>query len=62
MARRNGSAAVKRLERAGVRPTLARAIVAQSKAVCRECFCVDGAACVGGCSWVESDLCSRCAR
>lgn len=27
---------------------------------CRECGCTDEAACDGGCSWVEADLCSAC--
>ncbi len=29
--------------------------------VCRECECTTEAPCPGGCSWVEPDLCSRCA-
>lgn len=28
--------------------------------VCRECLCSTYFACEGGCSWEESDLCSRC--
>lgn len=28
---------------------------------CRVCGCTDDQACPGGCSWVEPDLCSRCA-
>lgn len=28
---------------------------------CRKCGCTDLRACPGGCSWVEDDLCSRCA-
>jgi hypothetical protein len=28
---------------------------------CRVCGCTDASACEGGCSWVEFDLCSRCA-
>ncbi|MDR2054254.1 MAG: hypothetical protein LBQ10_00045 [Desulfovibrio sp.] len=28
--------------------------------VCRKCGCTDEAACPGGCSWVEKDLCSAC--
>lgn len=28
---------------------------------CRECGCTEDAACEGGCSWVEADLCSACA-
>lgn len=28
---------------------------------CRVCGCTDEQACPGGCYWVESDLCSRCA-
>lgn len=27
---------------------------------CRVCGCTDAAACEGGCSWVEADLCSAC--
>lgn len=27
---------------------------------CRLCGCTDSAACPGGCSWVEADLCSAC--
>jgi hypothetical protein len=27
---------------------------------CRECGCTDDRACVGGCSWIEADLCSAC--
>lgn len=27
---------------------------------CRECGCTDDFACDGGCSWVETDLCSVC--
>jgi hypothetical protein len=27
---------------------------------CRQCGCTTGAACEGGCSWVEEDLCSAC--
>lgn len=27
---------------------------------CRLCGCTDSAACLGGCSWVEADLCSAC--
>jgi hypothetical protein len=33
---------------------------ADSFMVCRGCGCSDDAACPGGCSWVEEDLCSRC--
>lgn len=29
---------------------------------CRECGCTEDAACDGGCSWVEQDLCSACAE
>lgn len=29
-------------------------------AKCRICSCTEGRACVGACSWVESDLCSTC--
>jgi hypothetical protein len=28
--------------------------------VCRVCGCTEWAACEGGCSWVEADLCSKC--
>ena len=28
---------------------------------CRKCGCTDLRACAGGCSWIEDDLCSRCA-
>lgn len=27
---------------------------------CRVCKCTDARACVGGCWWVERDLCSQC--
>lgn len=27
---------------------------------CRVCGCTDDCACLGGCYWVEYDLCSRC--
>lgn len=30
--------------------------------VCSQCGCTDKAACPGGCSWVASDLCSKCAK
>jgi hypothetical protein len=29
---------------------------------CRVCGCTDNNACEGGCSWVEDDLCSKCAK
>ena len=29
---------------------------------CRVCGCTDDEACEGGCTWVEEDLCSRCAQ
>lgn len=29
---------------------------------CRVCGCTDTHACAGGCFWVGSDLCSRCAQ
>jgi hypothetical protein len=29
---------------------------------CRCCGCTDSEACPGGCYWIESDLCSSCAR
>ena len=28
---------------------------------CRVCGCIDDQACEGGCTWVEPDLCSKCA-
>lgn len=28
---------------------------------CRVCGCTDERACLGGCYWVEPELCSRCA-
>lgn len=31
-------------------------------AVCRVCGCTQWAACDGGCSWVEDDLCSECIK
>lgn len=40
---------------------LRRADVASGSAQCRVCGCTQGIACLGGCSWVERDLCSRCA-
>lgn len=27
---------------------------------CRRCGCTNYAICVGGCRWIEEDLCSRC--
>lgn len=32
-----------------------------SEPVCRVCGCTEDNACPGGCSWVEENLCSRCA-
>lgn len=29
---------------------------------CRKCGCTWDRACIGGCSWVEKDLCSACAE
>lgn len=29
---------------------------------CRSCGCTDERACLGGCWWVEVDLCSTCQR
>lgn len=29
---------------------------------CRVCGCTDSMACIGGCYWIEEDLCSKCAR
>ncbi len=34
----------------------------QEVRTCRECGCTDERACPGGCSWVEEDLCSACAK
>lgn len=31
-------------------------------ASCRRCGCTDAHGCAEGCSWVEADLCSSCAR
>ena len=31
-------------------------------AKCRTCGCTDDEACIGGCTWVESDLCSACVK
>lgn len=28
---------------------------------CRACGCTDDRACLGGCDWVDDDLCSNCA-
>ncbi len=28
--------------------------------ICRDCGCSDHNACLGGCGWVEEDLCSSC--
>jgi hypothetical protein len=36
--------------------------VARGRRVCRICGCWELEACDGGCSWVEVDLCSSCAR
>jgi hypothetical protein len=36
-------------------------ICAEARA-CRCCGCTDAQACPGGCSWVDPDLCSQCAR
>jgi len=30
--------------------------------VCRVCGCSDLEPCLGGCSWVQEDLCSACAN
>lgn len=30
--------------------------------ICRKCGCSDNNACLGGCFWVEEDLCSTCAK
>jgi len=34
--------------------------VLAGRRTCRVCGCHDHAACEGGCSWVEADLCSTC--
>lgn len=33
-----------------------------AKPVCRVCGCTEDNACLGGCYWVEPDLCSACAQ
>lgn len=33
-----------------------------SERKCRVCGCTEDHACAGGCSWVEEDLCSACAK
>jgi hypothetical protein len=37
------------------------AMAGAASPVCRGCGCTEWQACKGGCYWVESDLCSRCA-
>ena len=32
------------------------------KQVCRVCGCTDSSPCPDGCSWIEKDLCSACAK
>ena len=32
------------------------------KRKCRICGCTDEHGCVGGCYWIEEDLCSKCAE
>ena len=27
---------------------------------CKYCGCIDGHACVGGCSWIKPNVCSNC--
>ncbi len=34
---------------------------AKGSSRCRACGCTENFACVGGCYWVEVDLCSGCA-
>ncbi len=41
-------------------PALEKALDAQRR--CRVCGCTDDNACLGGCYWVEDDLCSECAE
>jgi hypothetical protein len=36
-------------------------MVIEREVACRGCGCTEENACAGGCSWVEPDLCSRCA-
>lgn len=33
----------------------------EKERTCRVCGCTDNMACIGGCYWVETDLCSQCA-
>lgn len=35
-------------------------MAARQKRACRICGCTQNRACVGGCAWVEADLCSSC--
>ncbi len=42
------------------RPDLVGKEPASASMVCRECGCTDEDACLGGCYWVEVDLCSSC--
>ena len=48
-----------RRERANFRGKSVR-ITVEDLQVCRECGCTEDNACEGGCSWVDSDLCSEC--
>lgn len=46
---------------AAERVTAKRAERRAGVASCRVCGCTNARACVGGCAWVETDLCSACA-
>lgn len=35
--------------------------VANGSSACRSCGCTPNAACVGGCAWLDDDLCTSCA-
>ncbi len=35
---------------------------ARSEQICRVCGCTQDNACIGGCYWADTDLCSRCAE
>ena len=41
-----------------IEPVIAAGWIVQG--VCRVCGCTEASPCVGGCSWVEEDLCSKC--
>ncbi len=34
--------------------------VRRAPQVCQKCGCTDDRACPGGCSWVNTDICSAC--